>query len=65
MGMNRHFQAKLSKSKNCNISETMHPISLKFYDDTHTINDTLWVFHQYPTGNTTWLTSAILKIAMM
>jgi len=44
-GFNRNFQAKLSKSKNCNISETIHPISPKLDDETHTINDTSWVVH--------------------
>jgi len=39
-GVNRHFQAKLPKSKNCNTSETIHPISPifdVFDDETHTI----------------------------
>jgi len=46
-GVNRHFQAKLPKSKNCNISETVHAISTKFDDGTHTINDMSWVVHRY------------------
>ena len=61
-GVNRHFEAKLAKSKNCNISESIHPISPKFDDETHTINDMSWVVYHYRTGNTTWLTSAVLKI---
>ena len=61
-GVNRHFQAKLPQFQNCNISETIHPISQKFDDETHTINDTSWVVHHYRAGNRTWLTSAILKI---
>jgi len=28
-----------SRGKNCNISETIHPISPKFDDETHTVND--------------------------
>ena len=59
--VNRHFQAELSKFKNCNVSETVQPISLKFDDETHTVNDTSWVVHHCRTWNTTWLTSAILK----
>ena len=46
----------------CNASENMHLISLKFDDETHTINDTSRVVHQSRTWHTTWLTSAILKI---
>jgi len=42
-----------------NISETIHPISLKFDDKTYTINNTSWVVHHPHTGNVTWLTSAI------
>jgi len=61
-GVNRHFQAKLPKSKNCNISETVYPISLKFDDEAHTTNETSCVVHHYRTENATWLTSAILKI---
>jgi len=41
-GVSRHFQAKLPKSKKRNISETMHPISPEFDDETHTS----WVVHQ-------------------
>jgi len=61
-GINTHFQAKLPKTNNYNISQTIHPIGPKFDDKTHTINNTAWVVHHYHTGNTTWLTSAILKI---
>jgi len=35
------------KSKNRNISETIHPISPKSDDETRTVNDTLWVVHHY------------------
>jgi len=63
--VNRHFQAKLPKSKNCNISETIYPISPKFDDETHTVNDTSWVVHHCHIWNTTWLTSAILKFDIL
>jgi len=55
-----HFQAKLPKSKNCEISKTV--ISPKFDDKTYPINGTSWVVHHSRTWNTTWLTSTILKI---
>jgi len=56
------FKPNCQKTNNYNISQTIHPIGPKFDDETHTINNTAWVVHHYHTGNTTWLTSAILKI---
>jgi len=35
----------IKKSKNWNISKTIHQISPKFGDETHTINGTSWVVH--------------------
>ena len=44
------------------ISVTIHPISPKFEDETHTINEFSRVLQHPRTGNTTWLTSVIVKI---
>jgi len=57
-GVNKHFEAKLPKSKICNISETVHPISPKCGNEIPTVNGTSWVVR---TWNKAWLTSAILK----
>jgi len=48
-GFNRTgiFKQHLPKSINCNISQTIHRISPKFDDETHTINGTLSVVHHY------------------
>ena len=56
-----HFPAKTAKYKNHTISET---IKLKFEDRGHTINYTSCVVNDYLKANSTWLTAAILKIAM-
>jgi len=50
--MNRHFQAKLPKPKNCDISEAIRPISPEFDDVIHTTNGTSWAVHRSRTGNT-------------
>jgi len=47
MGVNRKFQAKMPKYRNCNISETKSRINAKFEDHTQTINDTSWIVHHY------------------
>jgi len=64
MGVNRQIQARTQKSKNRTISETVNPTKPKFEDITATTNYTSWVVYHYSTANLTWLTAAILKIAM-
>jgi len=43
MALNRQFQAKTSKYKNRNISETKNPIETKYEDRAETNNCTSWV----------------------
>jgi len=64
VGVNRQFQAKMRECKNRAISETINPIKPTFEDIAATINYTSWLVYHYLTANRTWLTVAILKIAM-
>ena len=45
-----HLQANLPKSKTCDIPDTIHPISPKFDNETHTFNGTSWVVHHSQYG---------------
>ena len=58
------FQAKMPKYENCSISKTVNPIKPKFEDKAETATCTSWVGYYCPKPNATWLTAAILKIAM-
>jgi len=40
------------------------PVTQKFQDKAVTINYTSWVIYHYRKANLTWLTAAILKMAM-
>jgi len=67
VGMNGQFQAKMPKYKNRTISKTtkaVNPIKLKFEDKAETTTYTSWMGYHCPKQNLTWLTAAILKIAM-
>jgi len=64
VGVNRQFQAKMPKYKNRSISKTANPIKPKFDDKAEITTCTLCVGYHYPKPNPTWLTAAILKIAM-
>jgi len=61
VGVNRQFQTKTQTSKNRNIPETVNPIKSKFEKQA---GATSRVVYHYPRANLTWLTIAILKIAM-
>jgi len=65
VGVNGQFQAKMPKYENRSISKTVNPIKPKFEDKAGTTTFTSWVGYRYPKPNPTWLTAAILKIAMM
>jgi len=43
LAVNRQFQPKTPKYKNCNISKTINPIMAKFEVQAETNNCTLWV----------------------
>jgi len=58
------LKAKTPKYKNRNISDAVNPIISKFKDHIGTINYTSWVICHNPISNPTWLTVAILKMAM-
>ena len=58
------FSAKMPQYENRSISETVNPITPKFEDKAETATFTSWVGYHYPKPNPTWLTTAILKIAM-
>jgi len=57
-------QDKMQKYENRTISKTANPIKAKFEDKPKTTTCTSWVGYQYRKPNPTWLTAAILKIAM-
>ena len=54
----------MQKYENRTISKTANPIKAKFEDKPKTTTCTSWVGYQYRKPNPTWLTAAILKIAM-
>jgi len=58
------ISSQTGKYENRSISQIVNPIKLKFEDNTETTTCTLWVGYHYPKPNPTWLTAAILKIAM-
>ena len=64
VGVNRQFQAKMPKYENRTISKTVNPIKPKFEDKAETTTCTSWMGYHYPKPNSTWLTAAMLKIAM-
>ena len=64
VGVNRQFQGKMLKYEDCSISKTVNPIKPKFEDKAETATCTSWVGYHCPKPNPTWLTAAILKIAM-
>ena len=65
VGVNRQFQAKMPKLyENRLVSKTVNPIKPNFVDIAETTIFTSWVDYYYPKPNPTWLTAAILKIAM-
>jgi len=64
VGVSGQFQAKMSKYENRSISKTVNPIKLKYEDKAATANCTSWVGYNYPKSKPTWLTAAILKIAI-
>jgi len=55
----------MPKYRNSALSKTINPIEPKFEDEVATISYTLWMAYHYLKSNPTWLTAAILKIAMM
>ena len=63
-GVNRQFQAKMLKYENRSLSKTINPIKPKFEDKAETATCTSLVGYHYHNSNLTWLTAAILKIAM-
>jgi len=54
----------MSKFDYCSISKTVNPIKPKFEDKAETTTCTSWMGYRCPKPNPTWLTPAILKIAM-
>jgi len=52
------------KYKSHTVSKTVNSIKQKFYDKAETTTCTSWVWYQHPKSNPSWLTAAILKIAM-
>ena len=63
VGVNRQFQAKMPKYRNPTISKTTNPIKPKL-EDNAAITSTLCGWATITIPNSTWLTAAILKIAM-
>jgi len=58
----KQFQTNLYENRS--ISKTANLIKPKFKDKAETTTATSWVGYHYPIPNPTWLTAAILKIAM-
>jgi len=64
VGVSKQFQAKIPKYQNRSMSKTVNLIKPKFEDKAETTTRTTWVGYHCPKTNTTWLTAAIIKIAM-
>ena len=64
VGVNRQFRAKMRKSKNGTVFETVNRIKPKFDDAAATVNYTSWVVYFYCIANPTWLTVANSPIWM-
>ena len=62
--VNRQIQPKMPKYENRSNNKILNPIKPKFEDKAETTSCTSWVGYRCHKPNPTWLTAAILKIAM-